>query len=73
MKQSEPKRSNATHKPATTIHDQFFVTMSTTKQILTIPLLTEDALFTWVLLFTYFFLFVIEMWHNVCSGLFASS
>ena len=42
MNQKEPKRSNAT-----AIHDQFFLTMSTIKQILTITLLTEEALFTW--------------------------
>ena len=29
------------------VTDQFILTMSTTRQILTIPLLTEEALFTW--------------------------
>ena len=36
-------------EPTTTtaIHGQFFLTMSTIKQVLIIPLLTEEALFTW--------------------------
>ena len=49
--QNEPKRAEkklCNPQPATTIHDQFFLTMSTTRQILTIPLLTEEAFFTWV-------------------------
>ena len=37
MKQCNPQ--------PTTIHDQFVLTMSTTRQILTILLLTEEALF----------------------------
>ena len=41
MNQHEPKRSNATQ------NDQFFLTMSTTRQILTIALLDEEVLFTW--------------------------
>ena len=48
MNQNVPKRSNATHPQlATATHDQFFLTMSTTRQILTIPLLVEEALITW--------------------------
>ena len=34
-------------QPATAIHGQFFFTMFTASQLLTIPLLTEEALFTW--------------------------
>ena len=41
MKQNQPKRSNATH------NDQYFLTMSTTRQTLTIRLLAEETLFTW--------------------------
>ena len=41
MNQNQPKRCNATH------NDQYFFTMSTTRQILTIRLLAEEALFTW--------------------------
>ena len=47
--QNEPKRGETKKcnpQLATTIHDQFFLTMSTTRQILTISLLTEDTLFT---------------------------
>ena len=43
--QNKQKRAEA--KPQTaTIHDQFFLTMF--RQVLAIPLLTEEALFTWV-------------------------
>ena len=42
MNQNQPKQSNATH------NDQHLLTMSTTRQILTIPLLVKEALFTWV-------------------------
>ena len=41
MSQNQPKRSNAPH------NDQYILTMSTTRQILAIPLLAEEALFTW--------------------------
>ena len=49
---------------ATRIHDQFFFTTSTSSQILTIPLLTEEALFTWAfqkwdLLFKYLQNFIV--------------
>ena len=45
MNQNEPKQSNATHN-----HHQQLQTifpMSTTRQILIIALLIEEALFTW--------------------------
>ena len=48
--QNEPKRAetkSCNPQPATAIHDQFFFTMSTIRQVLTIPLLMEEALFTW--------------------------
>ena len=41
----QPTTSNP--QPATAIHGQFFLTKSTIRQIFTIPLLTEEALFTW--------------------------
>ena len=47
--QNEPKQAKTklcNPQLATTFHDQFFLTISTTTQILTIPLLTEEALFT---------------------------
>ena len=47
MNQNEPKRINANPDPATTIYDKFFLTMSSIRQVLTISLLTEEALFTW--------------------------
>ena len=47
MKQNEPKLSNANPEPATAIHDQYLLIMSTIRQVLTIPLLTEETLFTW--------------------------
>ena len=58
MNQNEPKWSNATHNQQKTIHDKFFLVMSTTKQTLVVLLLTEEALFTqafrrWVSLFKY--------------------
>ena len=40
MNQNESKRSSATN------NDQYFFAMSTTREILTIPLLAEEALFT---------------------------
>ena len=45
MSQEKPKQIKATHNQQQ--RDQFFLTMSTIKQILTITLLTEEALFTW--------------------------
>ena len=48
--QNEPKgvkMKQCNPQPATEIHDQFFLTMSTIKQALTILLLMEKALFTW--------------------------
>ena len=45
MNQNEPKRSYANPELATAIHEHFFLTMSTIRQVLTIPLLTKDALF----------------------------
>ena len=45
MNQEKPKQIKATHNQQQ--WDQFFLTMSTIKQILTITLLTEEALFTW--------------------------
>ena len=48
--QNEPKRPETKYcdpQPATAIHDQDFFTMSTIKLVLTFPLLTEEALFTW--------------------------
>ena len=48
MNQNESKRSNANPDLATAIRDHFFLTMSTIRQALIIPLLTEEALFTWV-------------------------
>ena len=48
MNQDKPKQSNANPEPAAAIHDQFFLTMSTIKQTLTIPLLTKEASFTYV-------------------------
>ena len=45
MSQEKPKKIKATHNQQQ--RDQFFLTMSTIKQILTITLLTEEALFTW--------------------------
>ena len=47
MNQNEPKRSNANPDLATAVCDHFFLTMSTNRQVLTIPLLTEEAIFTW--------------------------
>ena len=47
MNQNELRRSNANPGPATAIHEQFFLTMSTTRQVLKISLLTEEALLTW--------------------------
>ena len=47
MKQNEPKLSNANPEPATAIHDQYLLIMSTVRQVLRIPLLTEETLFTW--------------------------
>ena len=47
--QNEPKRAETklcNPQPATMIHSQFFLNMSTTIQILTITLLTEETLFT---------------------------
>ena len=43
MNQNEPKRSNANRKSTTAIHDQIILTMFTIWQVLTIPLLTEEA------------------------------
>ena len=45
MNQEKPKQIKATHNQQQ--RDQFFLTMSTIKQILTITLLTEEALLTW--------------------------
>ena len=48
--QNEPKRAErkkCNPQPATTIHDQFFLTVSIIRQVLTIPLLTEEPFFTW--------------------------
>ena len=48
--QNEPKRAETMYcnpQPATTIHDQFFLTMSTIRLVLSFPLLTEETLFTW--------------------------
>ena len=45
--QNEPKKAEmnyANSEPATAICNQFFLTMSTITQVLTIPLLTEVAL-----------------------------
>ena len=47
MNQNEPERSNANLELAIATRDHFFITMSTISQVLTIPLLTEEALFTW--------------------------
>ena len=47
---NKPKRAETKYcdpQPGTAIHDQYFFTMSTVKQVLTFPLLTEEALFTW--------------------------
>ena len=41
--QNEPKRSNANRESAAATHDQFILTMFTIWQVLTIPLLTEEA------------------------------
>ena len=49
MTQNKPKRAETKQcnpQPATTILDRFFITLSTYRQILTIPFLTEEALFT---------------------------
>ena len=43
-KRGETKKCNP--QLATTIHDKFFLTISTTRQILTISLLAEETLFT---------------------------
>ena len=46
--QDEPKGAATklyNSQPATAFHDQFFLTMSTIRQILTNPLLTEEASF----------------------------
>ena len=37
-------------QPSTAIHNHFFLTVSTIRQVLIIPLLTENALFTWAFL-----------------------
>ena len=47
MNQNRPKWWIANSEPATAIHDQFFLYMSTIRQVSAIPLLTEEALFTW--------------------------
>ena len=59
--QNAPRGAEANYcnpQPATAIHGQFFLTISIICQVLTIPLLTEEALFTsvfwsWVSLFKY--------------------
>ena len=49
--QNEPNQAKklGNPQPVTKIHNQFFLTISKTKQILTITLLTEEALLIWVL------------------------
>ena len=50
MTQNEPKgaeRNLCNPQPATAIHGQFFLTMSTIRQVLSILLVTGEALFTW--------------------------
>ena len=42
-KRNETKRCNANRESATAIHDQFILTIFTIWQVLTIPLLTEEA------------------------------
>ena len=47
--QNEPKRAETKQcksQPAAAIHDQFFLPMSTIRQVLTIFLLTEEVFFT---------------------------
>ena len=48
--QNEPKRAETkwcTPQQTITVQDQFVLTMSTIRQVLTIPLLLKEALFTW--------------------------
>ena len=48
--QSEPEQAEMklyNPQPATMTHDRFFLTMSTFRQVLTVPLLMEEALFSW--------------------------
>ena len=50
MTQNEPKgaeRNLCNPQPATATHGQFFLTMSTIRQVLSILLVTGEALFTW--------------------------
>ena len=41
MNQNEPKRRYENPEPATVIHDQFLLTVTTIRQVLTILLLTK--------------------------------
>ena len=41
MNQNEPERRYANPEPATVIHDQFLLTVTTIRQVLTILLLTK--------------------------------